>query len=194
MSIYKNLFDIQQKLIVPKNQKNEFGHYNYRSAEDIIEAVKKVSNCAVLMSDDLVLIGDRYYVKSTATLINDVGESVSATAFARESENRKGMTCDQLTGSCSSYSRKYALNALFAIDDTKDADTLDNRHELSKSEAEKQAEQEKIKGYEAQLRGATTMAMLQKVFLNVIPKNYHKQFAALKDEMKSKLTPVQKAA
>jgi len=136
MSIHKELFEIQQKLVVPKAQRNDFGKYNYRSCEDIIEAVKKVSTVAIIINDDLQLIGERYYVKATVTLINDKGESVSTSAFARESLTKKGMDESQITGACSSYARKYAMNAMFAIDDTKDADTLDNRHELAKTEKE----------------------------------------------------------
>ena len=141
MSIYKELFEIQQKLIVAKSQHNEFGKYNYRSAEDILESLKEVTKSAIHMTDEVALIGDRYYVKATVTMTNDKGESISSTAFAREEFSRKGMSADQLTGSCSSYARKYALNALFAIDDTKDADTLDNRHQLSKTEEEKAADE-----------------------------------------------------
>ena len=137
MSIYKDLFELQQKLIVAKSQRNNFGNYNYRSCEDILEAVKKVSSVAIVLDDELVQIGDRYYIKATATIYNDNGESVYATGFARESLTKKGMDDAQITGSVSSYARKYALNALFAIDDTKDADTLDNRHELSKTESDK---------------------------------------------------------
>ena len=137
MSIYKDLFELQQKLIVAKSQRNNFGNYNYRSCEDILEAVKKVSSVAIVLDDELLQIGDRYYIKATATIYNDKGESVYATGFARESLTKKGMDDAQITGSVSSYARKYALNALFAIDDTKDADTLDNRHELSKTESDK---------------------------------------------------------
>jgi len=140
MSIHKSLFEIQQKLIVPKSQRNDFGGYNFRSAEDILEALKNITDCAITLNDELVMVGERYYIKATATIFNDKGEGISSTAFAREADSRKGMGADQLTGACSSYARKYALNALFAIDDTKDSDTLDNRHELSKTEKDKQQE------------------------------------------------------
>ena len=122
MSIHKDLANIQKKLNAPKNQVNKFGGYNYRSCEDILEEIKRTTACSVTLCDDLVKIGDRYYIKSTACLVNFEGESVCTTAFARESEARKGMSDDQLTGSCSSYARKYALNGLFAIDDSKDSD------------------------------------------------------------------------
>lgn len=123
------LQEIQNKLKAPKGQRNNFGGYNYRSCEDILEALKPVLaeyNAAVLLTDDVVLIGDRFYVKATATLKTD-DYTISTTAFAREAESRKGMDESQITGSASSYARKYALNGLFGIDDTKDADTMDNR-------------------------------------------------------------------
>ena len=124
----KELIMIQQGLKAPKGQYNSFGKYYYRSCEDILEAVKELlgdQSCILSISDELVLIGDRYYVKATATIINSEGKSVSTTAFARESESKAGMDPSQITGSASSYARKYALNGLFCIDDTKDADTMD---------------------------------------------------------------------
>lgn len=120
--------DIQHKLKVPKGQYNSFGKYNYRSCEDILEGVKpllKEHNLALLIDDEIVQIGERYYVKATAK-ITDGREIVSATAYARESDTKKGIDESQITGATSSYARKYALNALLCIDDTKDADTMDN--------------------------------------------------------------------
>lgn len=120
--------DIQHKLKAPKGQYNSFGKYNYRSCEDILEGVKpllKEHNLALLIDDEIVQIGERYYVKATAK-ITDGREIVSATAYAREPDTKKGMDESQITGSTSSYARKYALNALLCIDDTKDADTMDN--------------------------------------------------------------------
>ena len=120
----KELIEIQNELKAPKNQKNTFGKYMYRSAEDILEALKpllKKYNCHLTISDEMVVLGERYYVKATATLAKE-GESISTTAYAREEENKKGMDSSQLTGSTSSYARKYALNGLFCIDDTKDSD------------------------------------------------------------------------
>jgi len=127
------LQEIQSKLKAPKGQRNTFGGYNYRSCEDILEALKPVLaeyGAAVLLSDEIVQMGTRWYVKATATLKTEK-ESISVTAFAREAENRKGMDESQITGSASSYARKYALNGLFGIDDTKDADTMDNRATVS---------------------------------------------------------------
>lgn len=120
--------DIQHKLKAPKGQYNSFGKYNYRSCEDILEGVKpllKEHNLALLIDDEIVQIGERYYVKATAK-ITDGREIVSATAYAREPDTKKGMDESQITGATSSYARKYALNALLCIDDTKNADTMDN--------------------------------------------------------------------
>lgn len=120
--------DIQHKLKAPKGQYNSFGKYNYRSCEDILEGVKpllKEHNLALLIDDEIVQIGERYYVKATAK-ITDGREFVSATAYAREPDTKKGMDESQITGATSSYARKYALNALLCIDDTKDADIMDN--------------------------------------------------------------------
>lgn len=122
----KELIQIQAKLKAPKKNRNTFGNYNYRSCEDILEAVKPIChqlNCWLMLSDEVIAIGDRIYVKATATLYNAEGQSISTSAFAREEESKKGMDGSQITGTASSYARKYALNGLFAIDDTKDADT-----------------------------------------------------------------------
>ena len=131
MNIYEKLAAIQGELKAPKNQRNNFGGYNYRSAEDILEAVKPIChkhNAVLTISDEIIQFGDRFYVRATATLFSAEGDgSVSTTAYAREEETKKGMDASQITGSTSSYARKYALNGLFDIDDTKDADTMDNR-------------------------------------------------------------------
>ena len=112
----KELTVIQSELKAPKNQRNTFGNYNYRSAEDILEALKpmlKENGCILTISDEMVNLGNRFYVKSTVTLTNSEKETVSTTAFAREEEIQKGMNSAQITGSASSYARKYALNGLF---------------------------------------------------------------------------------
>lgn len=124
MSIYDSLLAIQQQLKVSKSQYNDFGKYNYRSCEDILEAVKPLLHelkLVLTLDDSLENVGNRNYVKATATLANSE-EKISVSAFAREDETRKGMDGSQITGSSSSYARKYALNGLFAIDDTKDSD------------------------------------------------------------------------
>ena len=130
MSIYKKLNDIQAGLAAPKNQTNTFGGYNYRSCESILEALKphlKKHELTLTLTDDIISIGDRVYVKATAKLIDADGKSVvEASAFARESLSKKGMDDSQITGAASSYARKYALNGMFCIDDTKDADATND--------------------------------------------------------------------
>ena len=122
----KILSKIQRELKAPKNQMNKFGGYRYRSCEDILESIKPLLGEAVLIiSDEIVLIGERYYVRATATLSQDTA-SVSVSAYARESLVKKGMDESQITGAASSYARKYALNGLFCIDDTKNADDREN--------------------------------------------------------------------
>lgn len=126
MSIHNKLMEIQHKLKAPKNQKNNFGGYNYRSCEDILEAVKPLlyeQKCTLCINDEVLPVTDSVYVKATATITDsETSEVVTSSAYAREQESAKGMTAPQITGSCSSYARKYALNGLFCIDDTKDAD------------------------------------------------------------------------
>lgn len=138
------LHNIQRKLKVGKNNNNSFGGYNYRTCADILEAVKTLlpEGFFVTLSDEIVLIGDRYYIKATALLMNGNGEIYESTAFARESFSKKGMDDSQITGSASSYARKYALNGLFAIDDTKDADGMDNTLHETKNDAEQKAKAE----------------------------------------------------
>lgn len=130
MNIHEKLQQIQSDLKAPKNQYNKFGGYNYRNCEDIQEAVKpllKAVKAALVVGDELVLIGDRYYIKATARFIDcESGETVENTAYAREEQEKKGMDVSQVTGSTSSYARKYALNGLFCIDDVKDADNQNN--------------------------------------------------------------------
>ena len=125
----KELIEIQAELKANKSQFNKFGNYSYRSCEDILESVKPLlrdNNAILTISDEMVAVGDRVYVKATATItVND--KSISVSAFAREPLAQKGMSESQITGSASSYARKYSLNGLFCIDDTKDADTMDNR-------------------------------------------------------------------
>lgn len=126
MEIYRKLLNIQSKLKVPKSQYNNFGKYKYRNCEDILEVLKPLcvnENVVCTIEDEIVQIGSRYYVKSTATLTDaETSDAIKVTAFAREEENKKGMDNSQVTGASSSYARKYALNGLLAIDDTKDSD------------------------------------------------------------------------
>jgi len=131
-TIEEKLLEVQTKLRVPKGQRNDFGRYNYRSCEDILEAVKPLlaeQRLVLLLSDGVEMVGDRYYVVATATLRNaDDGKTfIYVEARAREEETKKGMDGSQITGAASSYARKYALSGLFDIDDTKDADTNEHR-------------------------------------------------------------------
>ena len=139
MSIYQKLGEIQQKLNAPKDKVNKFGGYNYRSCEGILEAVKpllKLTSTALTITDEVVEVGGRVFVKATATLWDaDEHDLVAVSAYAREEETKKGMDAAQITGSASSYARKYALNGLFAIDDNKDPDDPElsnNVHESQK--------------------------------------------------------------
>lgn len=132
--VYGKLMMIQKELKAPKGQYNSFAKYNYRSCEDILEAVKPLcikNNATLLLNDAVQEVSGRFYVVATATLIDiESGDSVSANAYAREPQDKKGMDDSQITGMASSYARKYALNGLFCIDDTKDADTDEvNRQE-----------------------------------------------------------------
>jgi len=127
MELKQKLLNIQTELKAPKNQYNSFGKYNYRNCEDILEAVKplcKKEKVTLTLSDTIKNIGERYYVESTATLFDIESENqITVTAYAREEETKKGMDGSQITGASSSYARKYALNGLFNIDDTKDSDS-----------------------------------------------------------------------
>ena len=126
MGVYAKLLEIQQALKAPKGQRNDFGKYNYRSCEDIVEAVKPLlgeQKAVLTISDEIKMIGERYYIFATAAIVDaETGERVEVTAQAREADSKKGMDPSQVTGATSSYARKYALNGLLAIDDTKDAD------------------------------------------------------------------------
>ena len=125
-NVYEKLLSIQTALKAPKNQYNAFGKYNYRNCEDILEAAKPICkevNALVWLTDNIVMVGERYYVEATATFVDiESGEKLLAVAYAREEESKKGMDGSQVTGASSSYARKYALNGLFDIDDTKDSD------------------------------------------------------------------------
>lgn len=159
-TLQQKLIEIQSELKAPKSQFNKFGGYNYRNCEDILEAVKPL--CAKheivpLLSDEIVMIGDRFYIKATAK-VTDGKEEIATTAFARESKDKKGMDESQITGSASSYARKYALNGLFCIDDTKDADFMDN----SQSNKQQQPKPQQQPPKEAHVKGYDEFVALQK--------------------------------
>lgn len=130
MSIFEKLIKVQTELKAPKNQRNSFGNYNYRSCEDILEAVKPLlaeNKLSLMLSDKVMQIGERYYIKAVAILIDvEDGRTIENVAYAREEETKKGADGSQITGASSSYARKYALNGLFLIDDTKDSDSTND--------------------------------------------------------------------
>lgn len=138
----KELIAIQSELKAPKSQFNKFGGYKYRKAEDILEAVKPLlakQKCTLIITDDVVLIGNRIYVKATATIKNEKGECETTNGWAREEETKKGMDGSQITGASSSYARKYALNGLFAIDDNADSDTTNDGQHQTQQQAQQPA-------------------------------------------------------
>ena len=152
MSVYIKLLNVQSELKAPKSQYNSFGKYKYRSCEDILEALKPILNknkATVIISDDIIFVEGRHYIKATVKFIDtENGETVENSALAREDLTKKGMDSSQITGSVSSYARKYALNGMFAIDDTKDSDSTnthgvepDNSPEQSKSTGKLSAKQ-----------------------------------------------------
>lgn len=147
MNIYKKLFEVQQNLKAAKNQFNKFGGYNYRSCEDILTALKPLLNeqqVILLINDEVIEVGGKNYIKATARFIDiETGESVENSALAREDEDRKKMDSPQITGSCSSYARKYALNGLFMIDDVKDSDAT-NKHGKDEPKVPAEGPKEKI--------------------------------------------------
>lgn len=157
--LVKKIIEIQSTLKAPKGQMNKFGNYRYRSSEDILEAVKpllKEQGLILNLSDEICLIGERYYVKATAT-ITDGTDKLEVTAYAREADDKKGMDSSQVTGATSSYARKYALNGLLCIDDTKDADAT-NTHGKEATEVTKADMDD-----DTHLIGSTQIKHLQKL-------------------------------
>lgn len=148
-NIYQKLLEIQNELNCPKNQFNKFGNYSYRSCEDILESLKpllKQVKATVILTDEIKLVGDRYYIEATCKFIDiETGEVLENKSLAREDENKKGMDLAQVTGSCSSYARKYALNGMFCIDDVKDADATNNgKEDNNKSHSQVDASARKL--------------------------------------------------
>lgn len=173
-NVYEKLMNIQNELKAPKSQYNEFGKYHYRSCEDILESLKPVlakHQAAVTISDEIVLIGDRYYVKATAALIDiEKGDKVEVSAYAREDVQKKGMDVSQLTGSTSSYARKYALNGLFAIDDTKDSDATNKHGQEKKKNTQKQADESK-----KDINSLATDKQIKAIYALLKNKNYSEE-------------------
>ncbi len=178
------LSEIQAKLNVPKGQFNKFGKYKYRSCEDIVEAVKPLlaeRNLSLIMSDEIVLVGDRYYIKATVSINSANGDKIETTAYAREELVKKGMDGSQITGTASSYARKYALNGLLSIDDNKDADTEEHHKEIVA------ADNSVIK----KLATANTMEELQEAWMS-IPEAKRGLYTAAKNNQKDKLNETTK--
>jgi hypothetical protein len=183
--IYNQLAVIQKELKAPKAQFNSFGKYNYRSCEDIVEAVKPINlahDVLLTLSDTVKEVGGRVYVEATAMArcLSD-GSFISVTAWAREAENKKGMDDSQITGTASSYARKYALNGLYAIDDTKDADT--NEHK-------EQEKKEPQRNWIAEIKTASTVDELKSLYEEAMKKTEGKEKAEItreKDKQKTKL-------
>lgn len=170
-------------LKAPKGQTNEFGKFKYRSCEDILEAVKPIlaeKECILTISDDMVMLGNRFYVKATATL-SCGKDSIATTAFARESETKTGMDAAQITGAASSYARKYALNGLFSIDDTKDVDTNEHKIATEAPDADLAIAIDDIKR-------AKDLAELQKMWTSWKGYQGYPQFKAAKDARKAELS------
>jgi len=177
------LHAIQTQLKVGKDNRNEFGKYNYRNCADILEAVKPLmpEGYSITLSDDLVMVGERYYIKATALLTNG-SESHSVTAYARESLDKKGMDDSQITGTASSYARKYALNGLLAIDDTKDADT--DEHTAQRNKPAKTAKPDPI--VSQSIHACTNIDELKAVWKGLTPEQretHSEVFTEVKERM-----------
>ena len=171
MGVYEKLIKVQSDLKAPKSKFNSFGKYNYRSLEDILEGVKPLLvqyKATLIMTDGMEQVGDRYYLKATATFIDtENGETVSNSALARESADKRGMDDSQITGTASSYARKYALNGLLLIDDTKDMDT-DEAQAEGRARAEK-AEKQEAKTQKTKSGPKKTDAELNKEMIESVP-------------------------
>lgn len=193
-TIFQKLQNIQSRLKVEKKNYNSFGGYSYRSCEDILEAVKPLlveNNLALVMTDQVEAVGERYYIKATATLYDtENGTNISATAYAREAKEKKKMDDAQVTGSSSSYARKYALNGLFAIDDAKDSDFLNKDEAYTANQQTRQNTQQGQQGRQNNQQGNNPNNILEstrreisqtlkvkhiqnKDFINWLKKNYN---------------------
>ena len=165
----KNLVNIQSELKAPKSNFNSFGKYRYRSAEDILTAVKPILakySCQLTISDDIVFIGSRFYIKATVTITDADGNAETVSAFAREDESKKGMDGSQITGTASSYARKYALNGMFLIDDTKDADTDEFHNQTAVSSKPNKLTKTFLKEHGSERISGDEIAKLKKACLN----------------------------
>ena len=201
MSVYKKLIEVQNKLKAPKSQYNSFGKYNYRNAEDILEAVKPILEAVgatIFIKDSIELIGDRFYVKATVNFVDiESGNTVEASALARESEEKKGMDSAQVTGATSSYARKYALNGLLLIDDTKD-----NDHDSMHQTDNKEKKEDKKPNYDNKEKDEVIQKIVAKIgndserkkkIIDMMNSKYEKTYSDFKYFKKEQLDPVLKA-
>lgn len=197
MSVYKKLIEIQNELKAPKSQYNSFGKYNYRSCEDIQESLKPLLvkfGATVFIKDDIVLVDSRYYVKAIVTFVDiETGNTIESFAYARESEEKKGMDSAQVTGATSSYARKYALNGLFLLDDTKDNDHDSNHQTDVKTEKPSYDNKEKdevIQKIVSKIGNDTTK---KKTVIDLMNTKYEKTYSDFKYFKIEQLKPVLQA-
>ena len=173
MAVHEKLLKIQSSISVPKNQHNKFGDYDYRSCEDILSALKPIlqtHKCTVTVNDDLIFIGNRYYIKATVTLIDcESGESVSNQSFAREEESKKGMDSSQITGTASSYARKYALNGLLLLDAKADKNQQQSRNAGANKNQQKS---QNAAGSNRDPKGGTQKKLIDKKELDALRKRF----------------------
>lgn len=182
MNVYEKLLQVQQRLKAPKSQYNKFGDFHYRSCEDIQEAVKPILaevKAVLLVSDEVVLIGSRFYIKASAVFQDtESTEAITNIAYAREAEEKPKMDQAQITGSCSSYARKYALNGLFCIDDARDPDTAQPVQQPAKQPQQKRITGEQIDAimYEAARTGTELKKVVERYGVNQITELTQEQF------------------
>lgn len=193
MSVYEKLSKVQTELKAPKGQYNSFGKYKYRSCEDILEAVKPLNakhGVVLTVGDEVVEISNRFYVKATATFVDiESGEKIINTALAREDDAKKGMDGSQITGTASSYARKYCLNGLFCIDDTKDADTDEYRHQQERKPQENKPQERQyvkvVNGRTAVINSNGEYVAIEDLTVEQLEKTLKiKQFAAAHDAIR----------
>lgn len=201
MSVYEKLSKVQSELKAPKGQYNSFGKYKYRSCEDILEAVKPLNakhGVVLTVGDEVVEISNRFYVKATATFVDiESGEKIINTALAREDDAKKGMDGSQITGTASSYARKYCLNGLFCIDDTKDADTDEYRHQQERKPQENKPQERQyvkvVNGRTAVINSNGEYVAIEDLTVEQLEKTLKiKQFAAAHEAIRRLLGEIKK--
>ena len=185
----KELAIIQSRLKAPKGQYNSFGKYKYRSCEDIVEAVKPLlaeQGCSLVMSDELIFLGNRYYIKARVSITNEAGEYVESFGLAREEDEKKGMDASQITGTASSYARKYALNGLLAIDDTKDADALNTSSAYTAKQPKSDDDNDELLRAKQEAKNAKSLQSLIDVWNDHADLQLNTDFVKFMQECKTK--------